>query len=498
MNKVFGLFGLRFTTGHAIWAAVLIPACILLFLPLDLLWLGITLAVIIALAAVLTIRGRRLTGWVAAVFAWRRRHRNVPDLPSEPAVGATVMPGDHVAVRWQDGYLVSAIELVPAAVHPDGDRQRRGLHRRRRRHPAGRAIGRRALPGPRGRRRVGRLPGRQDRARQPGGALRAGGRALPGTGQPAYLDRAEGRARTHAQVVAAPRVRRRRVWPATWWRRPLVSQISWPATVLMRDPSAASTIFDRATEISFERETWSTIKGRSTFTAAYSAAGGPDVWWSARADHTITRVRIRPGAAPTTTVLLTTLANPTTPRGFSCLFGGQRAALHGISPVTDRHYELPIGSAGVLVGETADRYPVYMPFDDVDVSINLGDARLFTQFVVRSAAAGAVVTLGPQFGEFAGLHQRARRAAGEGVVAQRHDIPRPASGHRAGSAAAQLHRHAAAPAAADPVDQSARGKPLPDGAGGLTIDVPGCVERRYSHGTRNAGDPAGAETPRPR
>jgi hypothetical protein len=161
--------------------------------------------------------------------------------------------------------------------------------------------------------------------------------------------------------------------------------------------------FDRATEISFEREAWSLIKGRSTFTAAYTALGGPDMWWSARADHTITRVRVRPGTAPTTTVLLTTLAEPTTPRGFSCLFGGQRAALYGESPTTDRHYELPIGSAGVLVGETADRYPVYMPFDDVDVSINLGDARLFTQFVIRSAAAGAVVTLGPQFREFAGL-----------------------------------------------------------------------------------------------
>jgi hypothetical protein len=62
---------------------------------------------------------------------------------------------------------------------------------------------------------------------------------------------------------------------------------------------------------------------------------------------------------------------------------------------------LPIGSAGVLVGETSDRYPVYMPFDDVDVSINLGDAQLFTQFVVRAAAAGAVVTLEERFGEFA-------------------------------------------------------------------------------------------------
>jgi hypothetical protein len=161
--------------------------------------------------------------------------------------------------------------------------------------------------------------------------------------------------------------------------------------------------FDRSTEISFERETWSSIKGRSTFTAAYHAPGGPDAWWSARADHTITRVRLHPGMAPRSTVLLTTLANPTTPRGFACLFGGQRAALQGESPVTDRHYELPIGSAGVLVGETADRYPVYMPFDDVDSAINLGDARLFTQFVVRSAAAGAVVTLGPQYREFAGF-----------------------------------------------------------------------------------------------
>ena len=100
------------------WAAALIPACIALFMPLDLLWVGITLAVVIALAAVVTIRGRRLTGWVAAVFSWRRRHRNVPDLPSEPAVGATVMPGDHVAVRWQDDYLVSAIELVPRPFTP--------------------------------------------------------------------------------------------------------------------------------------------------------------------------------------------------------------------------------------------------------------------------------------------------------------------------------------------------------------------------------------------
>jgi len=118
MKNVVGLFGLRFTTGHLIWAVALIPACIALSAPPEQLWVGITLAVVIALATVVTIRGRRLTGWVAAVFSWRRRHRNVPALPSEPAVGATVLPGDHVAVRWQDDCLVSAIELVPRPFTP--------------------------------------------------------------------------------------------------------------------------------------------------------------------------------------------------------------------------------------------------------------------------------------------------------------------------------------------------------------------------------------------
>jgi len=44
-----------------------------------------------------------------------------------------------------------------------------------------------------------------------------------------------------------------------------------------------------------------------------------------------------------------------------------------------------------------------MPFDDIDVSITLGDARTFMQFAVRAAAAGGIVTLGPRFRDFAGL-----------------------------------------------------------------------------------------------
>jgi type VII secretion protein EccE len=402
MKKVFGVFGLRFTTGHAIWAAVLMPACIAAFLPPRQLWVGITLAAVIALAAVLTVRGRRLTGWVAAVFSWRRRHRNVPDLPSEPAVGATVLPGDHVAVRRQDDYLVSAIELVARPFTPTVI-------------VGGQAFTDDVLDT--------RLVEQLVAAHCPdleADVVSAGyrvGKTAPASLVALYEQvigpyPAPANRRTWIVLRADPELTRkssqRRESGVAGLARYLVASATRIADQLASNGIDARPIrsfddFDHATEISFERETWSAIKGRSTFTAAYSAAGGPDVWWSARADHTITRVRIRPGVAPTTTVLLTTLANPATPRGFSCLFGGQRAALQGISPVTDRHYELPIGSAGVLVGETADRYPVYMPFDDVDVSINLGDARLFTQFVVRSAAAGAVVTLGPQFREFAGF-----------------------------------------------------------------------------------------------
>ncbi|HTM84070.1 MAG TPA: type VII secretion protein EccE, partial [Mycobacterium sp.] len=395
-------FGFKFTTGHGIWAAALIPGCIALCLYLDLLWLGIALAVLIAIFSVLTIRGRRLTGWIVAIFSWRRRHRSTPDVASEPAVGATVMPGDHVAVRWQGDYLISVIALVPRAFTPtvivnggavtDDTVSTKLVEELLKAHcpdleadvvAAGYRVGKTAPA-----------------------SLVALYEQVVGP-YPAPANR-----RTWIVLRAHPekaqRSSHRRDSGVSGLARYLVASSTRIADQLASNGidarcSRSFDDYDKATEISFERETWSVIKGRSTFTAAYSAPGGPDVWWSARADHTTTRVRLCPGEAPTATVLLTTLANPTTPRGFFCLFGGQRAALQGISPVTDKHYELPIGSAGVLIGETSDRYPVYMPFDNADVSINLGDARLFTQFVIRSAAAGAVVTLGPQFREFATL-----------------------------------------------------------------------------------------------
>jgi hypothetical protein len=82
MKKLASVFGLRLTTGHLLWAAVLIPACLVFFIHIHLTWLAITLAVLIAIATVLTVRGRRITGWIAVVFAWRRRHQVPPAAPS--------------------------------------------------------------------------------------------------------------------------------------------------------------------------------------------------------------------------------------------------------------------------------------------------------------------------------------------------------------------------------------------------------------------------------
>lgn len=401
MSKLGGVFGLRLTTGHALWAAMLIPAVVLLFGRLDLLWLGITASVLIALASVLTLRGRRLTGWVAALFAWRRRHRQAPASPTESAVGATAMPGDPVAVRWQGDHMVSIIELIPRPFTPtvivngeaftDDVVDTRFVENLLTAYcpdleadvvSAGYRIGRTAPA-----------------------ALIALYEQVVGP-YPAPANR-----RTWILLRADPeRVHKsamRRDEGVSGVAQYLVASATRIADLLAGNgvdarPARSFDGFDRTTEIGFEYEAWSMIKGRNTFTAAYHAPGGPDVWWSVRADHTLTRVRIAPGSAPTTTVLLTTLTTPSTPHGFSCLHGGQRAALLGESPVTDRHWELPVGSAGVLVGETANRYPVYMPFDDVDASIDLGNGQLSTQFLVRSAAAGAAITLDPQYREFAG------------------------------------------------------------------------------------------------
>jgi type VII secretion protein EccE len=393
---------LRFTSGHALWAAALAPLCILLFMGTRYEWAGPTLVAVAAVVATVTFRGRRLTGWVGAVCAWLWRHRRPPDSPSEPVVGATVQPGDHVAVRWQGGFLVAVIELIPRPFTPtvivDGQANTDDV------------VDTRLLE------QLLSVHCPDLEADIVSAGYRVGTTASPEVvslyQQVIGSDPAPAQRRTWIMLRADPRRTRksaqRRDAGVAGLARYLVA-----STTRIADQLASKGVdaecgrsfddFDHATEVSFVREKWSKIKGHNNFTAAYTAPGGPDVWWSAPADHTITRVRVVPGMAPQSTVLLTTLKKPKRPRGFSRVSGGQRAALQGQTLVPDRHCQLPIGSAGVLVGETASHYRVYVPFDDVDASISMGDARAFAQFAVRAAAAGGSVTLAPHFQEFAGL-----------------------------------------------------------------------------------------------
>ncbi|BDE11392.1 MULTISPECIES: type VII secretion protein EccE [Mycobacterium] len=393
---------LRFTTGHTVVLTVLAPLATLVFAPTRYWWVGIVLVAVGAVVVFVTFFDRRLTGWVATVFAWLRRRRKPPDVPSEPEVGATVKPGDHVAVRWRRDHLIAVIELRPrpftptvivdGVAHTDDVLDTRLLEQLLEVHcpemeadvvSAGFRVGRTAAPD------VVSLYQRVIGA------------------DPAPANR-----RTWIMLRADPERTRRAAQRRDEGVAGLARYLVASATRIADDLASHGVDavcgrsfddYDHAIDIGFVREKWSMIKGRDSYTAAYTALGGPDQWWSARADHTVTRVRIRPGEPPQATVLLTTAGKPKTPRGFTRLFGGQRPALTGQDLVTNRHCQIPIGSAGVLVGETVHRCPVYLPFDDVDVSLNLGDAQAFTQFVVRAAAAGATVTVGAHFEEFARL-----------------------------------------------------------------------------------------------
>lgn len=274
MKKLLSMFGLRITTGHLLWAAVLIPACVVFFTHLDLMWLGILLAVLIALATTLTVRGRRATGWVAAVFSWRRRHQVAPAAPSTPAVGATVMPGDHVAVRWQGEHLVSLIELVARPFTPTVI-------------VSGEAFTDDVMDT----QLVEQLISTYCPDLE-ADVVSAGYRV--GKTAPSSL------VALYEQVVGPyPAPANRRTWivlrakPEETRRAALrreagvagLARYLVASTTRIADHLASTGIdarcgrsfddFDRATEISFEREAWSLIKGRSAFTAAYTAPGGP-------------------------------------------------------------------------------------------------------------------------------------------------------------------------------------------------------------------------------
>ncbi|KJX75908.1 type VII secretion protein EccE [Mycobacterium lepromatosis] len=393
---------LRFSVGRALLVAALAPTYIILFFRTQYWWAGIALVVLVVILTLVQFSGRWLSGWLMALYSFSRRSRKPLDTPSESVIGATVKPADQVAMRWQNGFLVSVIELIPRPFTPtvivDGEAQTDDLletqlleHLLSVHCPdleavvvsAGYRVGHAASPD----------------------VVNLYQQVIGADPAPAYR-------RTWVMLRADPvRTRKsaqRRDAGAAGLARYLIASTTRIADQLASHgvDAVCGQSFDRvdhATDVGFVQEKWSMIQGRDAYSVAYTAPAGPDAWWSARADHTITRVRVAPGKIPQATVVLTTRGEPKTPCGFYRLRGAQQPALLGQSFVAYQHCQLPIGSAGVLVGETVNRCAVYMPFDDVDVSVSLGDVQTFTQFVVRAAAAGGIVTLGQQFEKFARL-----------------------------------------------------------------------------------------------
>lgn len=404
MKNPLSAFRLRFTTPTAICIAVLIPAVIEYLYPTRYLWWGVGGTVLATMVAIVTFRGRLTFGWLQAFLAWAWRRRAPLEAPSEPAVGATVQPGDHVAVRWEGNLLVALIELIPRPftpttiisghAHTDDVIDTRLVEHLMTMHcpdieadviSAGYRVAHTAPPD----------------------VVNFYTRAIGSDPAPAHrrswiMLRADP-LRTHKSAL-------RRDTGVAGLIRYLIASTTRIADELSSrgiDAECARSFddFDHATTIDFHQEQWSQIQGETSVTTAYTAPGGPDVWWSAPADRTITRVRVVPGAAPRSTVLLTTTSTPTTPRGFTRVSGAQRAALQGQILVTDHHCTLPIGSAGVLIGNTTRGYPLYLPFDDIDSTLHADDPRMFTQFLVRAAAAGASITLNTTYAELAKLLQ---------------------------------------------------------------------------------------------
>lgn len=404
MRNPLSSFRIKFSATYAFWIAALAPPGIALFLGTteqdlgeELLALIVTAAAVFALV---TYRGRRLAGWARAIVTWLVRHRRPPDVPSTPVIGATVRPGDRVALRWEGRWLVAVVKVNPRPLAPtlvvDGRADTNDFldtalleHLLEVNCPdlqaevvsAGYRVGRSA----------------------PREVVSIYARLIGRDPAPAYR-------RTWITLRADPRAAQRsalrRDTDVAGLARYLVASSTRIADQLAAhgvDATCESDFgdYDAATTISFKVERWSSIKGHGTYTAAYTAPGGPDAWWSAPARRTITRFRVAAGEPPRSAVFLTTATKPKRPAGFSRASGGQRDPLAAAILTTDRHRELPIGSAGILVGETANRERLYLPFDAGDASVTVGDARMFTQFAVRAAAAGATVTLPTEFGDLA-------------------------------------------------------------------------------------------------
>lgn len=395
--------GLRSTVWSAVCTVPLIVVIVLAVLHSRLMWFGVGAAALVLVVSTVSYRGRRLFGWIATMFGWLWRGRKPLESPSRSSLGTMLKPGIDVAVRWQGDVLVAAIEVIPRPFSPtiivDGKARTDDV------------IDTQVLTDL----LAAHCPDLEADVVSSG--YRLGGSA------PEYVTKVYGRA-----VGSDPAPARRRTWivlradpsraVTSAARRGEgtagLGQYLVSSTTRIADRLAGLGVdavcaqsfeaFDRATEISFKREGWSKVHGDKVSTVAYRARGGPDTWWSANADRTITRVRLAPGGKPRAVVLLTYRGKAKRPRGFSRVSGAQRAAITGSWLAPEQHHRLPIGSAGVLTGLTARGHRLYMPLDDVDVSIDVGrQPEALMSFASRAAAAGGIVTLEPHFERLAEL-----------------------------------------------------------------------------------------------
>jgi type VII secretion protein EccE len=381
----------RLSTGHLVVAGVLITAAAVTAWPV---WLRALVAVIIAAAAVVTFDDRRASDWLALGIRIRRSHQ-LPVRWAE-ARGSLMMPGEDVALRWEGDILVALIALHQRPFTPTYAKGGRVTHD----DSVSTALVREVLS------RLD-VPATAD-------IVSAGWRVSRRAPLTVY--------QLYEQTVGAdPCPAARRTWllvrvdphtvlEAAAWRSgggmvgvaaAAVSAATRLAEALAArgiDARVASSFadYDQLTDADMVSESWSHIRSRASYTTVFSAPGGPERWWAVRADRTVTRMRLSPGQAPRSTVTLTTVGKMTMdPPGWTRLRGGQLGGLSGSTPVVDTDWEIPIGSAGMLVGNDPadDHTRIYLPLDAADAVLHTADPRVTVQVALRSTACGASIWL---------------------------------------------------------------------------------------------------------
>lgn len=397
---MIGRFSFKQANSHLIVAALAITAITVMPWPW---WARVLAAAAVALPATVAFDNRLLTEWIGLAVTLRTHRRKLPAV-SATSRGCTAMPGDDVAVRWEGDDLVALIAVAPRPFTPTIVLN------------TGRTLHADTLST----RTVADIINTLDvpvTADIVSAGWRVGNRA-PKTVNQLYVqaigtDPCPGCRRTFIVVRVNPHA----ALPAAAWRgdgivgvaAALTSAATRLAEKLSRhgvDAQVAPTfsIYDQFVRRYHEglTEGWSHIHGNESYTTVYSAPGGPDQWWSPRADHTMTRVRITPGQPPRSTVALTSVSVMShDPVGWTRLRGGQLAGLMGDTPIHDSHWDLPVGSAGMLVGvapgATSDNVPIdarlYFPLDAVDAVLHVADPMVTLQVIMRSAAIGADIQL---------------------------------------------------------------------------------------------------------